>query len=393
MTKFRILLAAIVCTALGACQDDPIKETEVFSSKTVIVYMAAENSLSGVAQDDLAEMIRGAAQLPSGQQVVVFLDDTKNPRLYRIDCNGIQKLREYNEDFCSTDSTRMEDVLTDIFTAYPANNYGLVLWSHGSGWSPGANSARTTQPRSFGIDNERNTYSNAGKEMEITTLAHILSHHPHTDFIMFDACLMQSIEVAYELKDVTDYIIGSPAETPGPGAPYHTVLPSMFQSPTDVSGIVNNYFSYYETNYGMLISAIRTDRTEQLATLTRQLLTPRCNNRTALSTEDVQAYYAFHRTTGYKPEFFDMNGIMHSYLSMEEYDTWHAVLEEAVPFRNATPQWLTSFTAVDNRVQDLSLYGGITMFIPNEKYISPDLNKALHAYKWYKAAGWDTTGW
>ena len=35
---------------------------------------------------------------------------------------------------------------------------------------------------------------------------------------------MQSVEVAYELRDCCDYYIGFPAENPGPGAAYDSCL-------------------------------------------------------------------------------------------------------------------------------------------------------------------------
>lgn len=389
-TLFIILTSVLV---LSACHDDPVDEVSTTPQKTIIVYMAAENSLYGFVQDDLNEMRIGAAELPLEHQIIVFLDNRQNPRIYRINRNGMETVKEYTEDFYSTDSTMMENVLKDIFTTYPAQSYGMVLWSHGSGWVPAVGTERAVQPRSFGIDNGQNTSSNSGQEMEIHTLAHILSHHPHLEFILFDACLMQSIEVAYELKDVTDYIIGSPAETPGTGAPYHKILPAMFSHPADISSIVNEYFSYYENSYGMLISAIRTSKLEALANLVHQHLSPLCNNRTSLSTEDIQAYYAFHKNTGYKPEYFDMNDIMKHHLPEQAYSAWLPALDEAVPYRRATSRWLTSFSSVNPYIKDLSVYGGITMYIPNEKYTYLNLNTALHAYKWYKAAGWDTTGW
>ncbi|MCM1109491.1 MAG: clostripain-related cysteine peptidase [Clostridium sp.] len=392
MLKKYTSLILLCSLALCACDKDSAVPAP---SQTVIVYMAAENSLNAYSRFDIEEMEAGAAQLPEGQQLAVFLDNVNKPCIYKMDRNGTTTVRKYEEDFCSTDSACMERVLTDIFSSFQSRKYGLVLWSHGSGWAPATRSASPKLPQSFGIDNERNTTSNAGKEMNITTLSRILSHHPHTEFILFDACLMQSIEVAYELRNVTDYIIGSPAETPGPGAPYNRVVPAMFASTGNMAEqIVNSYFSSYENNYGMLISAIRTDKLEPLAEITRQHLVPLCGNRTELPTDGVQAYYAFHRATGYKPEFFDMNGVMYKHLSPVVYDAWHEALNEAVPYRKATSTWLTSYSgAVNNRINDLSLYGGITLFIPNEKYTQPDLNAALHAYQWYRAAGWDITGW
>ena len=42
-------------------------------------------------------------------------------------------------------------------------------------------------------------------------------------FIMFDDCYMSSMEVAYDLKDVTDYIIASTSEVMAYGMPYEKV--------------------------------------------------------------------------------------------------------------------------------------------------------------------------
>ena len=48
-------------------------------------------------------------------------------------------------------------------------------------------------------------------------------------FIMFDACFMMSIEVAYAVRNYADYYMGCPTENPGPGAPYNKVVPYMFK--------------------------------------------------------------------------------------------------------------------------------------------------------------------
>ena len=61
--------------------------------------------------------------------------------------------------------------------------------------------------------------ADGNRYMNISDLVTILSADavPHFDFVLFDACFMQSIEVAYALRNFTDYYIGSPTEIPGPG--------------------------------------------------------------------------------------------------------------------------------------------------------------------------------
>ena len=50
---------------------------------------------------------------------------------------------------------------------------------------------------------------NAQYQTDITTLAKGISNAGlKMEYILFDDCYMSSIEVAYALKDVTDYLIG-----------------------------------------------------------------------------------------------------------------------------------------------------------------------------------------
>ena len=81
--------------------------------------------------------------------------------------------------------------------------------------------------------------------MNISDLREALSVAPHLDFILFDACFMQSVEVLYELKEYANYIIGSPTEIPAPGAPYQKVVPAMLSNTTTAVGIGKAYFEFY----------------------------------------------------------------------------------------------------------------------------------------------------
>lgn len=57
-------------------------------------------------------------------------------------------------------------------------------------------------------------------QIETTDLADAMADAGfHTEYILFDACYMSSVEVAYELKDVTHYLIASPTEVLSYGFP------------------------------------------------------------------------------------------------------------------------------------------------------------------------------
>ena len=117
----------------------------------------------------------------------------------------------------------MKEVMHRAFYEYPADSYGLVYWSHADGWIPYPVPSAST--RWIGQD----TGEGQDNRMNISDFVDVLDDGmPHFDFIMFDACFMMSVEVAYEVRNYTDYYIGSPTENPGPGAPYDKVVPYMF---------------------------------------------------------------------------------------------------------------------------------------------------------------------
>ena len=109
--------------------------------------------------------------------------------------------------------------------------------------------------------------------MDIIELAETLSPY-HFDFILFDACYMGTIEVAYELKDVCDYIICSPTEILSDGFPYNKIVNKLFSQPLQVKAVAEDQYSYYNSQKGILKSAaicvVKTDGLDNLSTFFQQ---------------------------------------------------------------------------------------------------------------------------
>lgn len=119
--------------------------------------------------------------------------------------------------------------------------------------------------------------------MNIEDLKLVLQNAPHFDFIMFDACFMQSVEVAYELRDCCDYYIGFPAENPGPGAAYDRMFPFIFQKGAAVEMAIGTFAAYDEIYTGKIgsnsnwtmgtaIDVLKSSELENLAAATANAL-------------------------------------------------------------------------------------------------------------------------
>lgn len=63
------------------------------------------------------------------------------------------------------------------------------------------------------------------------------------EYILFDDCYMSSIEVAYALKDVTDYLIGSTSEVMAYGMPYAEIGQYLIGK-VDYAGICDGFYSF-----------------------------------------------------------------------------------------------------------------------------------------------------
>jgi len=107
--------------------------------------------------------------------------------------------------------------------AYPAEHYSVVLWDHGDGWR----SRTTAMPpvRGIAYDDIARTY------IRTVDLPTALASSPPLDIVCYDACLMQMTEVAYQLRNSSNYLVGSEEDVPGEGYYYTDLLDPLVNNP------------------------------------------------------------------------------------------------------------------------------------------------------------------
>ena len=74
------------------------------------------------------------------------------------------------------------------------------------------------------------------------------SNMHHLQFLLFDDCYMANIETAYELRNVTDYLIGCPTEIMGHGMPYYEMWKYLASIQPDYGKAVDGFYNFY-SNY------------------------------------------------------------------------------------------------------------------------------------------------
>ena len=165
------------------------------------------------------------------------------------------------------------------------------------------------------------------------TLARVLEQLPHLTFIFADFCNFMCLETMYELRNVTDYIIGSPAKIPAEGAPYNLIVPALFEKDTFFTSTID---IYHRTQNGELpLSVVKTNVIENLASATRHALDivqEKMANGYADTQELIHYGYScssiqFHQEYNL---FYDAGDFFRTQLAESDYQLWKQVLDEAV---------------------------------------------------------------
>lgn len=387
---FRCILFMSLFLFVCSCRKDDV-EKEMKYSKAVLFYMVSENSLDSFLSLDVNEILAAKSKLADDEEIILYVDNCEIPAIYKI-TNKTQGEKfsqlvpeyKYAEDFNSCSGESLKGFYDYVKAHYPADNYGMVFWSHGQGWLPssfeGDSQNFSKRRRSFGIDNGKNSSKlDKGNQMCISELRDALSSFGRQfDYIFFDCCFMQCIEVAYELRDVTKYIIGSPAEIPGPGADYITLLPELFAKSNYQITIPDTYYKAYkdgvkvdmQNSYGVLISSIDCSQLQNFAVATEKVVAKHRDELLNMDYSKVQNYFNYEncRHIAKFPDFYDMNGIMMKLLPEDEYQNWKKSFDSAVIYANTSGFWITIYPFVMTQYVDRSQFGGVSMYVPLEKY-------------------------
>lgn len=405
----KILIAMLAMAAIMACHKDDASKDDPMAERTVLIYMAAQNNLTywqgtsfRFAESDLQEIHKGMKTI-GNNHLVVYVDKAKDPVNSKDDHlpyllhfrNG--ELRDsipLDSTTVPCDPTTMKTIINRAFTDYPAKDYGLVLWGHATGWLIRSDSIadNLARKRAYGGSNFNGSSNGSGDRwINIPTLVKVLKSEgmPHLKFIFADCCNMMCAENAYELKDVTDYFIGSPAEIPGRGAPYDLVVPAMMEKETFYISICDKYATNY--NNRVPLAVVESDKMTQLSDATRTILE-------AMKARELPQYPNLSGLIYYLDyNLYDMNHFLMTYATnfdmVAEYQSWKQAFDKAVIYKKFAKEWDTMKQVIfaDFNMTEEN-FGGMSMFIPQWGLQYTD-NVRIKQMGWYYAAGYKSIEW
>ncbi len=250
---------------------------------TFLVYMAGDNNLDPNGVKDLKEMKKVGSN-PS-LNIVAQFDRASGHAARRyvmrkggtVVADAVATVGKVN----TGDPRRLVDFIKWGVKNYPADRYALVLWNHGQGWDDTDIYAdeRHRRLRRLAGGRARHAFFHAPVRRVLKSATHdpqaraILLDDDAKDFLDnlemkkvlaetkkllgrkldvfgMDACLMSMAEVAYQVRDSADFIVGSEQTEPLDGWPYSTILAEVTKKPAMTSHelgalIVDKYVASY----------------------------------------------------------------------------------------------------------------------------------------------------
>jgi len=402
-----IALAATLSAACNLFDAEPQKGGKEYEN-VLIYYGVGFNNLSPDIQSNIQTVCESALPARNSRKAAVFISHkTKSyldyatatePVAVQIytDWDGTavtDTLKRFPAGSAMTDTEVMKEMLEFVRTSFPSEKYQLVYSSHGTGYLPegyydygevsdeeedsqwqvqlstpralsphnysrmlSGNDGCEIRTKSIGCSAYRSkTGMILAYEMEIRTFPKAIPDGMHFENIVFDACLMGGIEVAYEIKDICDHIVFSQTEVITTGYDYSSLTTCLLES--DPVLFCKNTYSLYQEMTGYLksltISTVDCSKLDRLADVCKDCFEKYRNQIEELKADDVQKYYR-----GNHPWFFDLEDIIIKCgAEKEDLDRLTDALNGCILYKAATENFLEL---------DINHHCGLSMLLPNQ---------------------------
>lgn len=282
---YGFIFAIVSIIGLGSCTEEAFDIDKV-NKQTILVFLpwTGGNSSIGLTEDlsnnidSICAGIKDKKGLNNTRVLVFFSNNANNSTLFDLTYNDVTKevsrtpIKTY-EGSAYNSANGFADILNEVRQNAEALNYALIIGGHGCGWSCAddwinypnqAKSFNTQQTLSydtpfsgiqFGTDPDNPTTRFFGSvdrkenSIDLSTLVEgIKQSGIKMQYILFDVCYMGNVETAYELKDVTNYLIASSSEIMAKGIPYRSMWSYLNGTTPNYSSLVNGIVNFYKNS-------------------------------------------------------------------------------------------------------------------------------------------------
>lgn len=390
--------------ALSGCEGlyPPVEKDR----QMVLCYFSAHNNSLSEASRNVLNDLRNA-ELPATDDdskvllVYYHLADTV-PVLARMSRDGNGRLVETRlmtypgNGILSVRSLSVEQlkqVWADAQAVFPSKKHSLFISSHGSGYLPSGYLSNPEDrigpaeedpyrfmvksgedPKSIGPDDDL--------EINIQDFVSAFAGY-HFDVITFDCCYMGGVEVAYEAKDLCDYMVAAPTEVMSKGIICgELIMPSFSASADSVArSICNIYMNRVKNDpdYSTsgTVAAIKSSELDELASVCTDIFSRRRSALEQVNPRNIQPYFRNKQHWFYDFDDLVCNMCTNEDGSQDEaYASFRTAMGKAVVCKGATPKFLEI---------TINTYSGLSTYFPDSN--CPELNNFYKTLSWNKKTG------
>lgn len=375
--------------------------------KVMILYAAGYNSLSSYMREDLEDLRSGYVPSSKSNDALILISKlpesngnylTKtSPCIIRLSSKGSGKkaavvmdtLKVLDPGTVLADAGTTRRCLEYVRDEFPAKSYGLVVSSHATGWLPngyfdnssayehGTLSGRMDRsavpaglpvyverehdpslPMTKSITQEVETIEGRkySREMGIEEFASAIPMH--LDYLLFDACLMGGIEVAYAFRKVADVIGFSQTEVLADGYDYTRISSHLLgQANPDPKTVCTDFFELYDKKEGSMrsatISLVDCTKVEDLARTCAGIFERYRDGIGKVQQSRVQAYF-YNPAHHWHYDLLDI--VAKAGASDQELEELERAIDASLLYKAATPSFLGL---------PINVFSGYSMYLPS----------------------------
>ena len=377
MKKILYLLLMSTAVLSGCKKSEP--DERVKSKRTIIAYLGGDSGseMSADATSKLNAMLSGMTGIDgklliyrdyrtsSGSKAALYSAELRDGRYRAV------TVKEYGSENSASPEVFARSI-SDAINYAPAESYGLIAFSHGTGWLPSDQSelnSRSARAQTLHTGVGRSIIQDGYSSMETADFAAAIPEGTF-DFIVLEACLMGDIESIYELSPKADRILASVAEIYEPGFRdvYSTHLRHLYLHTPDLESFGKAYMNLCRNDkdgytYGT-IALYDCAKMQQLVDAVKAPLRARVTSDGYI--DDVQRF----GRNQHRKCFLDLQDYISRFASPQELAAVNEALAEAIPYKETTE----SFALVKDDGFDIDTYCGISIYPEPEEY--PSINQA-----------------
>lgn len=356
--------------------------------RPLVVYLALDNNLQ-VEYDARMSALRRSWR--PGMELWVYADTPSGATLGRMESTSggaeLRTVESYGAENSASGAT-LERVLRTVWERSPATGYGLLFFSHATGWLPEGGLQAPLVSRSIGLDQ--------GSEMSLDAFVSAIPSGMPLDYVIFEACLMAGAEVALALAGHTDWVLASSAEVVEPGFRplYESGLEVLTERTRPVPELLaafgQSYMSHVDGLSGEFRSAtlslIRTSSMPALAEAVRRVTRGFADEEGRDTPPAGLQHFDRPGAYGDRPaaaRFYDLEAYVEACLADPDAEAaFRGALADAVVWRDATERFLGGEGSPYGGF-DIRRHSGLTLYVPRGEF--PALNETYRRTAWWQA--------